>query len=337
MNMNKIAIVYARISSPEQNLDSQEFSCMEYANQNGFNVVKVFKEVGSSRYSTENLSVLNNLITSYTDFVLIVYSVDRLSRNTHEAEYLYNTFRANNINVVSVSENFNVLENRAVFYNRIQLAQNESDLISQRVKRSIDFRKAKGDYIGGVPYGKKLISIVLKKDRNVNNAEQLYNQQNFGDNSGELISDYIPETLVSDIIVRYNPETEYIRKVLFTDLYESAVIKFIKDCCNKKLNINEVNYRFFILAQTLDLVWDIEEDKLKFYNANYLDDDFEYTGSDKQDIQLLTIYETYSKKSVFKQSKKIMVKPNHISDILNRHDIAKRQKFWTPTMVLSCL
>lgn len=335
--MNKVAVVYTRISSPEQNLDSQEFSCMEYANQNNFNVVKVFKEVGSAHYSTLNLSVLNSLITSYTDFTLIVYSVDRLSRNTNNAEYLFNTFRANNINVVSVSEHFNVLENRAVFYNRVQLAQNESDLISQRVKRSIDFRKAKGDYIGGVPYGKKLISIVLKKDRNVNHAEQLYNQQNLGDNSGELINGYIQEQQVSDVIVRYNPETEYIRKVLFTDLYESAVIKFIKDCCNKKTSISEVNFRFFILAQALDLIWDVEQDKLKFYNANYLDDNSDYTGADKEDIQLLTIYETYSKESVFKQSKKIMVKPNHLADILNRHDIAKRQKFWTPTMVLSCL
>lgn len=340
--MNKYAVVYVRISSPEQNMDSQEFSCMEFADQQGFNVVNIVREIGSARYSTENLTLLNSLITSYSDFTLIVYSIDRLSRNVNNSEYLFNTFRANNINVVSVSEQIDFMRNKASFFNQIELAQQESDLISQRVKRSIDFRKAKGDYIGGVPYGKKLINIVLKKDRNVIASENLYNQQNLGDNAGEIISDYINETdgtnEDTNCIVRYNPETEYIRKVLFSDLYESAVIKFINTCCNKKLSINELNYRFFTLTESLDLIWDIETDKLRFYDANYLDDDDEYIDTIKpENYQLLIVYPGHSKKSILKQAKKIVIKPNHLADILNRHDIAKRQKFWNAGMILSCL
>lgn len=342
MNTNKVAVVYTRISSSEQNMDSQEFSCMEYANQGGFNVVKTFKETASARYGIDNLRLLNSLITSYSDFTLIVYSIDRLSRNVGDSEYLFNTFRANNINVVSVSDQFDVLTNKAAFFNRIELAQHESDLISQRVKRSIDFRRAKGDYIGGVPYGKKLINIVLKKDRNVVQSETLYNQQNLGDNAGEIISGYINENEEqdeTDRMITYNPETEYIRKVLFSDLYESAIIKFINVCCNKKLSINELNYRFFILNESLDLNWDIDTDKLKFFDVNYVDDDSDYSprfDSNRENYRFQTLNGN-SKKSVLKQTKKIVVKPSHLAEILNWYGIYKRGNVWTESMILSCI
>lgn len=340
--MNKEAVVYCRISSGNQNIDSQEFSCMKYANQNGFDVIKVFKETGSARYGIDNLKLLTSIINGYSDFTLIVSSIDRLSRNTNDSEYLYNTFRANNINVLSVSEQIDVIRNKESFINRIYLAQQESDLISQRVKRSIHFRTAKGDYIGGVPYGKKLVCVVSKKDQNIIRYENEFNQQNLSDNAGEIISDYINENEVKSIdhTIAYNHETEYIRRVLFSDFYESSIIKFIKKCCNNKLSIKDLNYQFLLLNESLDLYWNIESDKLKFFDTNYISENWNYNpdiNSNTDNYKFLTLDTNYSKKSLLKQTKKIVVKPKYLADILNYYNITKRQYIWTSGMIVSCL
>ena len=86
------AIIYVRVSTQEQvgnhSLDMQERLCREYCSRNGIAVAKVFREEGESAKSMDRTvlaemmefaraSARKNNITT-----LVVYKIDRLSRNT---------------------------------------------------------------------------------------------------------------------------------------------------------------------------------------------------------------------------------------------------------------
>lgn len=360
--------IYVRASTENQNLDAQEFSCFEKAESLNLQVAGLVREIGSARAGVNNLNKLCELINGHVQRgdKLIVYSLDRITRNYDEAKDIFNYFQTQNIEIVSVTENS--VNNKEIFLDRILLAQQESELISQRVKRSINFRRFKRDHIGGVPYGKKIVSIVTPKDARLIDYERIYNQQNEADGSTDLIMRYIGDGTISDTEsegsdrtedsqvtdgsysitsiqdlepqyetdynIDYNKNTHYLKKVLFNDIYESAIIKFINDTCNKSITIKNLNSHFGCLTETLMLGWDSEGDKLKFINL--LDEDSEFhTGNTEYCLKTRDVF--VSNKATHKNSKKIVVTPEILADILNTYGIHKRGVAWKSSTVNSCL
>lgn len=80
--INRDAIVYARVSSAtkKDDLARQIDRCAEYAAKNGYNVVKVYKEVASGM--NDNRRELNKLFDDLHNkkFTLIIENKDRLTR-----------------------------------------------------------------------------------------------------------------------------------------------------------------------------------------------------------------------------------------------------------------
>lgn len=168
-NIIKDCIIYCRISSDQQSLDAQESECKNYALKYNFNILDVIKETGSAR-QMKNLKKLTRLINDNRDINIVIYSVDRFCRNTVDAINILPKLEKRNITLISVTDsiNLNTASGKHAFRQRVSAAELESDLISERVKRSISFRKRNNCYVGGAQsYGFKTVSSDLMIDDSI--------------------------------------------------------------------------------------------------------------------------------------------------------------------------
>jgi DNA invertase Pin-like site-specific DNA recombinase len=164
-NNKIIANIYCRISTPnkqknmsikENSLQSQEDVCRNYCANNSYSVNNIIHEIGSGR-SIKNLPKLWNLVNSCeANSILVICDITRFLRNIKEALILLDTLMSKNITVISATNNLSfgpnsTAQDRFQFRHFLNYAELESDIISQRVKRSINFRKNKGSYLGGKP------------------------------------------------------------------------------------------------------------------------------------------------------------------------------------------
>lgn len=163
----KPAVVYLRVSSKKQSdfvkghtsFNVQKQECLDYANDNEYSVKKLVKETRSARYLYKQRGLLN-IIAKNENITLIVYNVSRLSRNTKEALFLLDKMEEKNITLVSATENLNLntSSGRHSFRTLLSSAELESDTIGDRVRRSIEYRRSIGSYIGRAPYGHTTIN-----------------------------------------------------------------------------------------------------------------------------------------------------------------------------------
>jgi DNA invertase Pin-like site-specific DNA recombinase len=150
-------IIYCRISSSNQVLDAQEHSCVSYCKQNNFNVISTVNEI-TSAYSIKKLRKINHIINNNKNITIVIYSIDRFSRNLTDANIILDMIIKNNINVIAVKDNIDLStpNGRHEFRVKVSLAQLESEKISERVKTNNQYKLDKGYYIGTAPYGYKI-------------------------------------------------------------------------------------------------------------------------------------------------------------------------------------
>lgn len=159
------AVIYIRVSTNEQEIDAQRYTCEQFCLQNNLNVLKIYIEKCSA-FKNKSQPKLHKLIKENEKCNLIVFSIDRFSRNIKNADEFVKKLEQKNITLISIKENINL--NTALgkhnFRNYINAAQYESELISERVKNSINYRKANNIHIGQAPYGYKIENKKLVKN-----------------------------------------------------------------------------------------------------------------------------------------------------------------------------
>ena len=141
------AIIYCRISTKEQTLESQELACREYCERRNYRVIDVINETGSA-YSGKGQKKLNQLLQNenINNLNLIIYNIDRFSRNITLCEPLIDAVIEKNINLECVRNPVNLLSawGRHNFKLAVLDSQYECDRISERVKQKNTLRKSKG-------------------------------------------------------------------------------------------------------------------------------------------------------------------------------------------------
>lgn len=164
-------IIYIRVSSEDQNYDAQKYTCEEYAFNNRLYIKKIYEEKVSAYKGFKQMQ-LAKLVRENKDCILIVFSVDRFSRNSRNSEELIKLMESNNINLISVKDNINLKTafGKHEFRKLISIAQYESELISERVKNSIKYRKENGIPIGQIPFGFTKFNTKIVKDNNEQNV-----------------------------------------------------------------------------------------------------------------------------------------------------------------------
>lgn len=199
--------MYCRVSSDKQanflkghtSLETQQEKIYKYAEENNFNIEHCYYDICSAR-NIENQYYLKLLLDNcHSGDTIIFYDISRFSRNTADALNLLNILSKKNIQVYSLLENikYNSIFEKNMFRMQLCKSENESDLISIRVKNSISYRRSKGHKIGNPPYGFKAYknSMGIRKFRKfpkeqmiINLIKKLINDNNNFTNIANLLN-----------------------------------------------------------------------------------------------------------------------------------------------------
>lgn len=183
------AIIYIRVSTTEQaefgaSLKSQEEICREYAKRNNYEVLKVFIEKGESAKTidrTELRKLLDFIKFKYNEIdYLIVFKLDRLSRNMVDYTNLITTLSKCGIYLKSATETIGESPDGKLMQNIIaSFAQFDNDQKSQRTLIGMRQAVKDGYWIWHAPLGYKLERVnnksflLFSKDKKI--VENIFN------------------------------------------------------------------------------------------------------------------------------------------------------------------
>ena len=165
INISKDCIIYVRVSTEEQNLEAQKYACEEFCFNNRLYIKQIIMEQCTG-YKEKSQKGLKKIIEENENINLVVYSVDRFSRNIDKANKMIDSMASKNINLISVKDSISLSTafGRYEFRKLMTVSQYESELISERVKNNIRYKKANGFHVGSSPYGYEVFNKKLAKN-----------------------------------------------------------------------------------------------------------------------------------------------------------------------------
>jgi len=159
----KTAVIYARYSSDnqtEQSIEGQLRVCNDYAQRNDIYIVDTYidrAKTGKNDNRASFQKLLRDSIKQSWDYV-IVYKLDRFSRNKYEIAIHKKTLKDNGIKLLSAMENIPDTPEGIILESLLEgMAEYYSAELSQKVTRGMNESRLKGQYTGGaVLFGYKV-------------------------------------------------------------------------------------------------------------------------------------------------------------------------------------
>ena len=168
-------ILYTRVSTNDQgsqSLNAQTQLCLNFMNSKGLTLNVHYSEIGSA-YSGKQ-KVLNKLIGKHSNSVLYVLNVSRFSRNIQEGLNMLKDTANRNIRVMFIEEQLDSMNKSHAHQIRVKLseAQQESEVISNRINNMNKVLSSQGWRFGVPEYGKK--SVMFGDTRKfINNDDEI--------------------------------------------------------------------------------------------------------------------------------------------------------------------
>lgn len=157
------AFGYVRVSTDEQvqegvSLKLQEESIRAYAKIHNYEVVEIIRDEGISARNLKRpgFQHLLEIIENGRIDAIIIYRLDRLTRSTRDLLWLIDeVFEKSDITLLSLSENIDTRSAIGKYFltNLGALAQMERELISERIRGALAYKKHKGEPLGREPFG----------------------------------------------------------------------------------------------------------------------------------------------------------------------------------------
>jgi len=161
------AIGYIRVSTEEQakegiSLDSQTEKIQSICKAKEWNLIEIITDQGVSAkdLKRDGVQKLLKLATAEKFDMLVIYRLDRLTRNIRDMGYLtQDVFDRHDIAFSSIRESFDTsTATGRLMLNLIgSIAQWERETIAERTRDSLRFKKSRLEHYGPVPYGFKCI------------------------------------------------------------------------------------------------------------------------------------------------------------------------------------
>lgn len=161
------AVIYARYSSDnqrEESIEGQLRECMQYAEYNDISVIDTYIDRALTAKTDNRPNFQKMIKDSYKGAfdMILVWKLDRFSRNRYDSAHYKHLLKKNGVRVVSATETISsgsegillesVLEGMAEYY---------SAELSEKVKRGLTENALKGLWNGGnIPF-----SYVINKER----------------------------------------------------------------------------------------------------------------------------------------------------------------------------
>lgn len=168
------AVIYLRVSTEEQvdnfSLETQEKICLQEAQRRGMGVAQVFREEGRSAKNIVGRPVLIETLefcrkNKKNVNALIVYRLDRLSRQTGDFLAIRKKLAENKIQLISASEpTGNSPTERFIETMLASFAQMDNDVRSERTKNGLRARFLAGLTSGTPPLGYKSENGYMTRD-----------------------------------------------------------------------------------------------------------------------------------------------------------------------------
>ena len=147
----KRVIIYARVSTKEQNVDMQLIDLRDYAKARKLNVVKEYIDYASgSRSDRENYRKLFDDVQKRKTDVVLVWKFDRFARSTKELIIALEEFNNLGVDFISYKENIDTSTpaGKILFTMISAFAEFERAIIRERVKAGMEKAKLRGAKIG---------------------------------------------------------------------------------------------------------------------------------------------------------------------------------------------
>ena len=169
----KTAVIYARYScdnQTEQSIDGQLRVCEEYAQRNNILILNTYIDramTGTNDNRPDFQKMLKDSARKEWDYVL-VYKLDRFSRNKYETAIHKKTLRDNGVKVLSAMENIPDTPEGIILESLLEgMNQYYSAELAQKVSRGMKETRRKGYFQGGpLLYGYKLDGRKIVIDEN---------------------------------------------------------------------------------------------------------------------------------------------------------------------------
>ena len=148
--MNRV-IIYARVSTKEQNIDMQIIDLRAYAKARGLEIVKEYIDYASgSKSDRENYLKLFDDVRKRKCDVVLVWKFDRFARSTKELINALEEFKALGVDFISFKENIDTSSpaGKILFTMISAFAEFEREIIKERVRAGMEKAKAKGKVLG---------------------------------------------------------------------------------------------------------------------------------------------------------------------------------------------
>lgn len=152
MKSNIKIVIYARVSTKEQNVKQQLKLLRKYARDKGYKIQRCYvdKDTGlkMSRSAFKNLLIYGDDGKVEN---LLIYASNRLTRAFYDAIEIEKWIIRNNINVISISEpnfNMNSATDRMMFRIGMAIAAREVEDMKEKQAIGIDRAKKEGKYKG---------------------------------------------------------------------------------------------------------------------------------------------------------------------------------------------
>ena len=157
---------YARVSTLDQNLDSQKDELLKY----GCSKIFFEKASGKNLVRPELKKLLDSL---RENDVVVVYKLDRLGRSLKDLIELVNDLKFRNVDFVSISDGIDTgsAVGKLMFHLVGAFAEFERNIISERTKLGLASARARGR-TGGKPKG-----ISAEAQKKAIRAKQLYDER----------------------------------------------------------------------------------------------------------------------------------------------------------------
>ncbi len=158
----KTAVIYARYSSDsqtEQSIEGQMRVCEEYAKSHDILILNTYIDramTGTNDRRPDFQRMIQDSSRKEWDYVL-VYKLDRFSRNKYETAIYKKALKDNQVKVLSATEYIPDTPEAIIFESMLEgYAEYYSAELSQKIRRGNNESRRKGNLTGGtIPYGYK--------------------------------------------------------------------------------------------------------------------------------------------------------------------------------------
>ena len=232
----RFGFIYARCSRKNDvSIETQRSLCFQYAQQKKIKLLP-FGYVYDNNISARNMNNLKYELGFWSKYLesnshIIIYSVDRLSRNLVKGLLYLDDMLKKNISIHFVNDqliycNDMSAATKSMVQYQLQIAENFSNITSEKIKATIKRKKEEGNIYGSAPYGFE-VKMVNNIRKHVPNPEELNNVVCIANQYNYIRDNFHCMT-----------ETHGIAKT------ETNVYKTLKRWCNRKGLLNRKNETF---------------------------------------------------------------------------------------------